>query len=266
MATVDDRAGKEYWDDVWSSNNVPNPINPKNNSFSNFTSVRIHQFINEFMGQYDLKGKSVLEVGCGSSSWLPYFALEYGCQVTGLDYSPQGCEKSRKILENSQVSGEVFQGDLFSPPPQLLQKFDLVYSMGVVEHFQPTEEVFNALSKLVKPGGYLFTEIPNMSGCLGSLQKWGNKAVYDIHVPLDKASLEEAHSPQFYKIIKSKYLVFHNPGLIVFSYKKNKLLFTLLRKALALSSLFIYLFEKYLFQLPTNKWTSPYIVTLAVKK
>ena len=73
---------------------------------------------------------------------------------------------------------------MFDPPDDMKGQYDLVMSFGVVEHFKDTTACLKACAAFVKPGGQMFTMIPNMTGLVGSLQKIIDRNVYDIHVPL----------------------------------------------------------------------------------
>ena len=42
--------------------------------------------------------RRMLEIGCGASAWLVYFAKEFGYRVEGIDYSELGCELARENL------------------------------------------------------------------------------------------------------------------------------------------------------------------------
>ena len=79
-------------------------------------------------------GSRLLEIGAARSRWLPYFAQHFGLQVTGLDYSQDGCEQARAILARSNRSGDIVCADLFAPPPRLLRRFDVVWAAGGTPH------------------------------------------------------------------------------------------------------------------------------------
>src|SRR5439155_16374620 len=123
---------------------------------------------------------------------LPYFAKYFRFDVCGLDRSSLGCEKARLILARESVDGRVYTADLFSPPEELFDKFDVAISFGVVEHFENTTETLKALRRFLVRGGMMLTVIPNFVGLLGTLQRLVNQSVYDIHVPLDKDDLASA--------------------------------------------------------------------------
>lgn len=111
-----------------------------------------------------MPGRSMLEVGCGSSLWLPYFARRFGLRVHGLDYSAPGIAAARELLDRNGVAGELIQGDLFACAALGEPQVDGVFSLGLVEHFPDTTAVLSALARFLRPGGLLFTWIPNTRG------------------------------------------------------------------------------------------------------
>ena len=264
-----DKAGKKYWDSVWINDSLPLPVNPKLTNIDNYVNIRFHEFFSNLFSQIEPHGKSLLEIGCANSSWLPYFAQEFGFNISGLDYSEIGCEQSRKILLNSGIKGDIICADFFSPPAFLVEKFDIVITFGVVEHFADTQSCIKALSKFLKPGGLLITNIPNMTGLIGSIQKKLNRPVYDIHVPLDFPTLFKANESAGLEPIYCDYFLFTNFGVNnlngidknLFSWKiKNIFL-----KICLLFSKLVWIFENKFGHLKPDKFLSPYVICVARK-
>ena len=136
---------------------------------------------------------SVLEIGCGNSVWLPHLAKLRGVRVAGIDYSEEGCALARRRLEVEGVAGEVFQLDLFEADPARVGQFDLVYSLGVVEHFTDLEHVLSHLLKFVRPGGVLLTEVPNMGSIHGFLSWIYQPGLLAKHELVTRRSLIDAY-------------------------------------------------------------------------
>jgi SAM-dependent methyltransferase len=134
----------------------------------------------------------LLEIGCGGSRWLPFFA-NHGFRVAGIDYSALGCEQARMILDREHTSGDIYERDAFGANPDLVGSFDVVVSFGVVEHFRDTTEPVRAFARYLKPRGLMISTCPNMTGMLGFSQKLLNRSVYDSHVPLTAERLRRAH-------------------------------------------------------------------------
>lgn len=108
-------------------------------------------------------GKRLLDIGCGSGRWLVYFCRKFGFEIYGIDYSQKGCELAKKTLRINNVKGEVTCTDIFDSSFQSQHKeyFDVVMSMGVVEHFVDPTEIIGVHLKLLKRGGDLIITIPN---------------------------------------------------------------------------------------------------------
>lgn len=125
--------------------------------------------------------KRFLEIGCGASAWLVYFAKTLGYSVEGVDYSDAGCELARENLRLNHVEGSIQCRDLFSLDRAAMGAFDVIFSYGVVEHFEEPSEVLSILSGLLAPGGWMVVIVPNLLGIYGPLQRWWNESIYRIH-------------------------------------------------------------------------------------
>ena len=86
-----DKAGKEYWDDLWLDADLPEAVNPDKEGLNNYVNREFHGYFKQHIGNHNEKKMELLEIGCAGSAWLPYFAKEFSCYVTGIDYSETGC-------------------------------------------------------------------------------------------------------------------------------------------------------------------------------
>jgi SAM-dependent methyltransferase len=136
-------------------------------------------------------GATVLEVGCAPARWLIWYAERFGARVAGIEYSPKGANLSRANLAAAGLSGEIFEGDFFSSDFKL-GEFDLVLSLGFIEHFQDIATVFERHVSFVAPGGRLLVGVPNFRGLIGSLQRWGDPGYLRLHN-------KEAMRPRLYE-------------------------------------------------------------------
>ncbi len=137
---------------------------------------------------------SVLEVGCGNSRWLPYLARTYAVRVAGIDYSEAGAELARKRLRDARVDGEIVTADVFDVGGEDVGQFDLVYSLGVVEHFDSPERILKQMLGLVAPGGVLLTGVPNLASIHGLMMRIYQPKVLARHRPLTKRDLARAYA------------------------------------------------------------------------
>jgi SAM-dependent methyltransferase len=96
----------------------------------------------------ELNGLSVLDAGCGGGRYCKV-AAEAGANVTGADHS-SAVTKADSLCQGLDV--RLVQADLKRLPfPE--ESFDLAFSIGVMHHDKDTRSVFDAVSKMVKPGG-----------------------------------------------------------------------------------------------------------------
>ena len=264
-----DKAGKGYWDVVWTGAPLPTAVDPRATNLGNYVHRRYHAFFSQLFSSAQARGKRLLEVGCAMSATLPYFAKEFGLEVYGIDYSELGCRQALQILRNEGVQGEILCADLFAPPAQIIEQFDFVVSFGVVEHFVDTARCLEALGRCLKPGGILITSIPNMTGLVGTLQKLLNRPVFEKHVPLDREALKQAHQQAGLEALHCDYLISTefgvcnlngiSPGSVEWRIKQPVL--TLLSRCSAL----VWLVEQKLGEIRRTRALSPYVVCTARK-
>lgn len=97
----------------------------------------------------ELKGLRVLDAGCGGGRYCKV-AGETGAEVVGVDHTT-AIEKASRLcsrLPNVQF----LQADLKRLPLRAAS-FDFVFSIGVMHHDASTRDVFDAVSRMVRPGG-----------------------------------------------------------------------------------------------------------------
>ncbi len=255
-----DVAGVEYWDKCWETFELPPMFDPENQSLDNTFYHQIHLLFQRFLSDKNIK--SVVEMGGAKSLWPVYFAKQFNCDVSVLDYSPVGCEASRNIFTAFGVNGSVKEGSFFDSPKSDSDKFDLIISFGVIEHFTNTIAFLKAFENHLKTGGYMFTLLPNMPGIVGKLQKLLDKDVYDVHVPLTKEDILKAHQECGHKIEFCEYYMPLNLSVINTESLQGKWYFALLNRLFAITSKLTWLLDKHLFKLPRTAFFSPYIISL----
>jgi 2-polyprenyl-3-methyl-5-hydroxy-6-metoxy-1,4-benzoquinol methylase len=260
-----DKAGKAYWDEVWERSTLPKAVNPRTAGLNNYVNRKFHEYFLEAFASLDTRGQKLLEIGCARSAWLPYFAREFGFRVHGLDYSELGCNQAKEVLANEGVESNIVCADFFSPPSKLIGVFDVVVSFGVVEHFQSTSDCLAAFARFLRPGGALVTSIPNMRGLNGRLQKLLDQAVFNVHVPLDKKALAEAHSRSGLELISCRYFLAMNLSVVNVQGMSDKFRHEIITRASSWISKLTWCFDAAIPILRPNPWTSPFINSLARK-
>ena len=98
----------------------------------------------------DLDGKVVLDAGCGMGRYLRAAAESSASLIVGLDLSRAVVAARELTAERPSVA--VVRGDLLRLP-FAPASFDLIYSLGVLDHTPDPRTAFLALANLLKPGG-----------------------------------------------------------------------------------------------------------------
>jgi 2-polyprenyl-3-methyl-5-hydroxy-6-metoxy-1,4-benzoquinol methylase len=264
-----DKAGMKFWGEFWERRVMPKAVNPRERNPKNWVNRRFHEWFTKLFGGHCSADKKLLEIGCGNSAWLPYFSREFGFKVSGIDYSPVGCQMARQILKASRVEAEVICCDLFSPPKNMVGGFDVVMSFGLIEHFEDTASVLRAASAFLKPEGMLISNIPNMIGLIGSLQKILNKPVYDVHKLLDADMLRMMHERAGLEVIDCDYFLASHFGVCALDgiplntyrgFSKKVLVGLLARISMAIAMM-----EERVGKFPATRFASPYVNCVARK-
>jgi 2-polyprenyl-3-methyl-5-hydroxy-6-metoxy-1,4-benzoquinol methylase len=187
--TVKHLSKKKHWDNIYESNdgNLTHVWKP-----TNYDSRILEHILFKTINMFN--PKSILEIGCGNSTWLSYIAKEKDIIVAGIDYSEKGCELARERLKNECIEGKIFCENIFEANPKLIGQFDFVYSLGVVEHFSEIQIILDQELKFVKPGGILFTEIPNLKKSVHGIFAWIYQPdLLDMHKKISKEQLIHAY-------------------------------------------------------------------------
>ena len=101
----------------------------------------------------DVRGKDVLELGCGAAQWS--IALHrVGARVTGLDFSERQLEHARRLMAEGGVEFPLVHGSA-EATPFAAQSFDVVFcDYGAMSFCDPYLTVPEA-ARILRPGGLL---------------------------------------------------------------------------------------------------------------
>lgn len=125
---------------------------------------------------------TAFEIGCFPGRYLPTLGA-LGYELNGVDMH-QGVNDMKVWLKGLNLRvGEFSQEDFFKFESH--KKFDLVLSLGFVEHFENWKEVIARHTEFVAPGGLLLLEAPNFRG---RFQNW-------FHRCFDADNLAMHHVP-----------------------------------------------------------------------
>ena len=196
-----DIAGREHWDSIY--NNTKLPDHYKTWLPTEYNAKVISLFIKKEIEKH--KPLNILEVGCGNSKWLGYLAKKYSIDTVGIDYSAHGCELARRRLEAEKVDGKIVCCDMFDKNENLLNRFDIAYSIGLVEHFDDLQKVITVLKSFLRPNGVLITVVPNLFSIHGLLSRLWHPELLRKHIILRKKNLIKSYSDTGFSKINSVY-------------------------------------------------------------
>ena len=99
----------------------------------------------------DLRGKLVLDVGCGAGRFLD-IVTRWGGRGVGIDYS-FAVDAAQDTLGRRR-NADVIQADVFALPFKD-DVFDIIFSIGVLHHTKDTRSAFLRLPRHLKDGGQI---------------------------------------------------------------------------------------------------------------
>lgn len=106
----------------------------------------------------DLRGKKILEVGAGSGSDV-IDLTKRGAQCFALDFSKESINICQKLAKQERVDIKAILADCRQIPIES-DYFDLVFSVGLVEHFKDPIPVLREQLRVLKKGGFLIIDVP----------------------------------------------------------------------------------------------------------
>jgi ubiquinone/menaquinone biosynthesis C-methylase UbiE len=102
----------------------------------------------------DLKGKRVLELGCGGAQCSIAFAKQ-GATALGVDFSAAQLAYARQLCEREEVRVELRQGDLADLAFLRADSIDLVFSAYAFDYVEDLNRVFRQVHRVLKVGAPL---------------------------------------------------------------------------------------------------------------
>jgi len=100
-------------------------------------------------------GNRLLDVGCGSGDFLMH-AMDAGWEVIGVDPDPKAVEMTHSRSLDVRYGGIDAVSDM-------QESFDGITLSHVIEHVHDPLSLLNECYRLIKPGGWIWIETPNIN-------------------------------------------------------------------------------------------------------
>lgn len=122
-----------------------------------YEKKNFYHFAGPYVTETNIKGKTTVDIGCGSGRFTKWAALS-GTQVsfgTDLGESVEVAYELTKNIENVCI----IQADIYAMP--FHRAFDLAYSIGVLHHLPRPKQGFLKLPSVLKRGGEMVIWVYN---------------------------------------------------------------------------------------------------------
>ena len=200
---------KEYWENRWQRVRTPKEI--RRNTKHQVNKVLLKIFDTYLPSKEKL---TILEIGGAPGQFLAYLTKQFGYVPHAIDYSPIGCEKMREAFERANMDVTIYNRDIFSDLSDL-PRFDIVFSMGFIEHFSDLNSIVEKHIELLKRQGILLLGVPNYRGISQVVLKRLAPQKLSMHnlEAMDTKNWESFEKEQGLQTIFKAYIGGFNPGM-----------------------------------------------------
>ncbi len=169
---------KEFWTNYWGNITIPVTVD-----YQLKNDRVIAQTIKKHVPSATDR-RWAIEVGCAPGKWLIFLNKELNYNVVGYEYVAPAAEKTVQNLLSQNISTDHFKiitGDFNKDTLQ--GAYDLVVSLGFIEHFTDLDAVLAKHLKILNEKGYLVIGVPNFKGINYPIQKIVDRYLADKMLP-----------------------------------------------------------------------------------
>ncbi len=184
--------------------------------------------LTQFLGLSDLRGKTFLDIGCGSGLFS-YAAFNLGAKrIVSFDLDPFSveCCKYLRGKASNPAHWDIYEGSVLDKGfLSGLGTFDIVYSWGVLHHTGKMWDAIEQSAALVNPAGYYYIAIYNKILARDGSTSWIHpfwlkvKTVYNTYPALGTYLLEPLAMSAYLAIVVARG---ENPVTHIRNYKSHR--------------------------------------------
>jgi|SaaInlStandDraft_1057018.scaffolds.fasta_scaffold02214_9 SAM-dependent methyltransferase len=191
MSDPNNLCENEFWkDQFWKIDDEPLP------------DIRLDDGNLEFREQEKVISKYLvadpntrcLEIGCCPGRYLWYFHTKYQYQVFGIEYVEKAAARTQAALDQHSIPAKILCEDLFNYSVPVEDRFQVVCSVGFVEHYRDIQEPLQKHIDLLAPEGLLIIWVPNHRGICGWILRLIQPDFFAMHNRMSWKDLKGALS------------------------------------------------------------------------
>ncbi len=161
-----------------------------------FDNVAKSKTFRNIIGAYDLRKKSVLDIGCTHGEFLKHF----GPGSVGLTIIPEEVAAGATLGLDIRVAN--IEDERFTMP----ETFDVIFANNIFEHLQSPHHFLNRIKSFLKPGGILILGVPCLPYILPLIHfKKFRGALASLHINFfNRASLIKTVEAAGWKVAETR--------------------------------------------------------------
>ena len=140
---------KSFYDSVY--------VKGEEKHFTSLISETPSEEANSVSREIDWNEKSILDVGCGTG-YFAHLISKYNCTIKGIDFSDEAINIAKTNYKKTNLSFEKID---VQNEDEKLEKFNIITSLGVLEHMDDPLETLLILKKHLEKNGKMIITSPN---------------------------------------------------------------------------------------------------------
>ena len=195
--------------DKWAEKIKPRTVNYIG-AFEAVTAVENRFALAQFG---DIKGKKILDLGCGMGDASLYFAYR-GAKVFAVDISPGMIRLVKRLSRERGYTKSIIAKEMVAEDLKFRSNFfDFVFGNGVLHHVEP-HLALQEIHRVLKPGGVAcFIDPLGHNPVINIYRKIADKVRTPTETPLRYSELENLTNAEFKKKLHKE---FHLLTLLIF--------------------------------------------------
>jgi len=134
-------------------------------------------FLDKFAPWHEVKGRTVLDVGCGLGARTAAVAIAGAAEVVGIDTDTEKIRWAQTLASMEGIDNVLFVVQSVSRAAFRENRFDLILLTDVIEHLTDPGAALSECARVLRPGGKILVAFPPY------LSPWGAHLFGHIRIP-----------------------------------------------------------------------------------